>query len=205
MTDEYNQILNKDSEDEGSTTLEMVSKAAPKQDIICGNHPKYSDYQNSNNEKGIFGSSQMRERRQQSPNLLQSLQNLQIDYNIPKDDINLRSLHSFLSSQNRNEDHNEMLDNACNIVSKHIGDDWKMLFRTLDYTSFDRINAVIDEIDRKYNGNLYEQSYQSLRCWRKHCGKQATLAKLEKCLKECDLVNIKDMLGNIRHSLPVHL
>ncbi len=85
----------------------------------------------------------------------------------------------------------------CSRISRHLTDDWKLLFRELMSYS-ERVEIMIKDIESQYAKSLYEQTYQALRNWKKTDGKEASLKKLRKILKSCELLEAVNKLDQLK-------
>lgn len=78
---------------------------------------------------------------------------------------------------------------AFNTVCDHVGRDWKRLARQLKVSE-----AKIDGIEERYPRSLSEQVRESLRVWKNAEREQATVARLVKALRACQLNLVADLV-----------
>ncbi|KAF6333022.1 Fas associated via death domain [Rhinolophus ferrumequinum] len=78
---------------------------------------------------------------------------------------------------------------AFDIVSEHVGKDWRKLARKLQVS-----DSKIDAIEVKYPRNLTEQVRESLRVWKNAQRADATVSHLVAVLRACQLNLVADLV-----------
>lgn len=81
------------------------------------------------------------------------------------------------------------LQAAFDIVSEHVGKDWRRLARQLKVS-----DSKIDAVEVKYPRNLTEQVRESLRVWKHARREGATVAHLLAALRACQLNLVADLV-----------